>query len=810
MLSNQDLDHQLVGQQQLLQAASELAGLGCFRWNISGDQVTWCDALFQIFGLEPGAQELTSDTFWQFVLPEDRAAIQASIKKAVETNGEFQDVKRIKRADGEIRVIESRGRVIANDQGEPIWVVGVCQDVTERERINESLKWQVDGLQLLSELSTDVLSSDISMESLAASFEGIANHLGCEIYNYFDKVGNDLELKLSCGLSPELTKAISRIKLGEYLCGICAAGDGVMYLPYEEMLEHPQAASLLPTRIKSYLGCPIISEGERIGSFSFLSRTRTHFSESEIDFVRTTASLVAALKAKNNFDRDLRQVEERQDMVLHTAKTVIWECDPSVNFTYVSGYCVELLGFPAEAWLEPGFWHSRVHPDDLATAVAYCTSQVKLKRDHRFEYRMVHKDGTVVWIEDSVQVVFENGELVAMRGALIDITMRKRLEQELRQSQKMEAIGRLAGGIAHDFNNALTVISTYAELMVKQLPSPDKNYNYVTAIQEAAERAAGLTNQLLVFSRKSINQPKSLNLNEIVTQSQTLLRRVIGEDIELSTKLSQKIGLIKSDKSHIEQIILNLAINARDAMPTGGTLSLETRDVEVGENSQLDVTPGHYVELIFSDDGCGMSAETIARCFEPFYTTKEVGKGTGLGLSVTYGVVVDSGGNISVESVPNVGATFKILFPVADDRAATSEEIDVTTEQHAATVLLVEDEQAVRRVARMSLESGGFEVIEAGSGPEALAMIEDGDVKIDALVTDLIMPGMNGQSLANELKNRFSNLKVLYISGYGHGELSKTIDDDLEHCFLQKPFTANRLVTALETVMGSVPEKINL
>ena len=197
--------------------------------------------------------------------------------------------------------------------------------------------------------------------------------------------------------------------------------------------------------------------------------------------------------------------------------------------------------------------------------------------------------------------------------------MRKRLEQELRQSQKMEAIGRLAGGVAHDFNNALTVISTYAELM-KKLPSTDKNYNYVTAIQEAAERAAGLTNQLLVFSRKSINQPKSLNLNEIVTQSQTLLRRVIGEDIELSTKLSQKIGLIKSDKSHIEQIILNLAINARDAMPTGGTLSLETRDVEVGENSQLDVTPGHYVELIFSDDGCGMSAETIARCFEPFYT----------------------------------------------------------------------------------------------------------------------------------------------------------------------------------------------
>ena len=808
-MSNQDLDNQLVGQQQLLQAASELAGLGCFRWNISGDQVTWCDALFQIFGLEPGAQELTSDTFWQFVLPEDRAAIQASIKKAVETNGEFQNVKRIKRADGEIRLIESRGRVIANDKDEPIWVVGVCQDVTERERTNESLKWQVDGLQLLSELSTDVLSSDISMESLAASFEGIANHLGCEIYNCFDKVGNDLELKLSGGLSPELTKAISRIKLGEYLCGICAAGEGVMCLPYEEMLVHPQAASLLPTGIKSYLGCPIVSEGETIGSFSFLSRTRTDFSESEIEFVRTVASLVAALISKNNFDRDLRQVEERQDMVLHTAKTVIWECDPSVNFTYVSGYCVELLGFPAEAWLESGFWHSRVHPDDLDTAVGYCTSQVKLKRDHRFEYRMIHKDGTVVWIEDSVQVVFKDGELVAMRGALIDITMRKRLEQELRQSQKMEAIGRLAGGVAHDFNNALTVISTYAELM-KKLPSTYKNYNYVTAIQEAAERAAGLTNQLLVFSRKSINQPKSLNLNEIVTQSQTLLRRVIGEDIELKTSLSQNIGLIKSDKSHIEQIILNLAINARDAMPSGGTLSLETRNVEVSENSQLDVASGRYVELIFSDDGCGMSAETIARCFEPFYTTKEVGKGTGLGLSVTYGVVVDSGGNISVESVPNFGTTFKILFPVADDRAATSEEVDVASKQNAATVLLVEDEQAVRRVARMSLESGGFEVIEAGSGAEALAIVEDGDVKIDALVTDLIMPGMNGQSLANELKSRFSYLKVLYISGYGHGELSKTIDDDLEHSFLQKPFTANRLVNALETVMGSVPEKINL
>ena len=311
----------------------------------------------------------------------------------------------------------------------------------------------------------------------------------------------------------------------------------------------------------------------------------------------------------------------------------------------------------------------------------------------------------------------------------------------------------------------------------------------------------------MLFSRKSVNDPKTVDLNEIVTHSQKLLRRVIGEDIELHTQLSDHVDNIKSDSCHLEQIILNLAINARDAMPEGGKLMIRTENCRIEPDAATpELAPGRYVKLIIADDGRGMSADTRTRCFEPFFTTKDVGKGTGLGLSVTYGVVTEFGGTIHVESELGKGTQFTILFPASESPKELPEETP-TYSDHRGTVLLVEDEEGVRRVARMSLETSGFDVIEASSGREAIDLLCQTEATVDVLVTDLVMPGMNGESLAGELRAQFPNLRVLFISGYGQNKINETTLDD-EKFFLQKPFTANQLTSAVTSALASGPSRL--
>ncbi len=393
-----------------------------------------------------------------------------------------------------------------------------------------------------------------------------------------------------------------------------------------------------------------------------------------------------------------------------------------------------------------------------------------------------------------------------------DVTERKLLEEQLRQSQKMEAIGRLAGGIAHDFSNLLTAINGYSELLLERLGGKDPAREFVEEVKRSGERAASLTRQLLTLSRRQVLQPKALDLNATVAEVEKMLSRLIGEDVVLSSRLDPGLGRVEADPGQIEQVVLNLAVNARDAMPRGGRLSFETRNVEFDEAAARRVAglePGSYVMLSVSDTGSGMSAEAQAHLFEPFFTTKEKGKGTGLGLSTVYGIVKQSGGGIHVETSPESGTTVSILLPRAAEtvRAAEAHPVRPDGARGTETILLVEDEEAVRALVRRILRQQGYIVLEARDGAEALMLCQRHTGWIHLLITDVVMPHVSGRELAGRLEAMRPELKVLYMSGYPdeaiahHGVLEKGT------AFLQKPFTPSALVLKVREVLDTPREQ---
>ncbi len=381
-----------------------------------------------------------------------------------------------------------------------------------------------------------------------------------------------------------------------------------------------------------------------------------------------------------------------------------------------------------------------------------------------------------------------------------DITERRRLEEQLHQSQKMEAVGRLAGGVAHDFNNLLTVIGGYAELLDMEVAEGDPLREAADGILRSSERAMALTRQLLAFSRKQVLQPKVLDLNAAVTEMDRLLRRVIGEDVELLTVLQPGVGRIRVDPGQLEQVIMNLVVNARDAMPEGGRLTLRTSALEVEGPTKFDVDPGSYVLLEVSDTGCGMDREVLSHIFEPFFTTKERGKGTGLGLAIVYGVVKQSGGTVEATSQVGQGTTFRILLPRVSPEAEEGTEDEGWAEAAGGseTVLLVEDEDEVRRLAASILEAHGYTVLTAGHGVEALALVRGHSGPIHLLVTDVVMPQMGGPELAARLAQVRPETRVLYISGYSDDAV---VDQSLVAPLVEKPFKRQVLVRKVREVL---------
>lgn len=482
----------------------------------------------------------------------------------------------------------------------------------------------------------------------------------------------------------------------------------------------------------------------------------------------------------------------------------MWVIDrATLQFLEVNGAAVEKYGYPREDFLSLRLLDLAV---DDGRRLEELISKHPQKAADFCDMRLRLKDGSVIDAELHMHRIRYHGKN-AILVVPHDCTRRKQLEEQLRQAQKMEAVGMLAGGIAHDFNNLLTIINGYSQLLLATLPESDSNHSAVEQIMKAGERAAELTRQLLTFSRRQVLRPKVLDLNAVVTGMGSMLRRLIGEHIELHIVVGPDLGRVHADPGQIEQVVLNLAVNARDAMPEGGTLIVETANTELDQTytgAHVAVKPGPYVMLAVTDTGTGMDAETRSHLFEPFFTTKGQGKGTGLGLSTVYGIIKQSGGNLGVYSEPGQGTCVKVYLPRVDQPVALdSEKSPELAKQGSETILVVEDEEAVRRLISETLQRNGYRVLVAASGREALAITGSHPNAIQLVITDVVMPQMSGRELAGKLKAQRPDIQVLFISGYTDQAITRNGGLESGANFLQKPFTPATLMRKVREILDA-------
>jgi PAS domain S-box-containing protein len=509
------------------------------------------------------------------------------------------------------------------------------------------------------------------------------------------------------------------------------------------------------------------------------------------------------------FHRQIAAREELFQLIGENAGDMIAVVDVNGNRLYNSPSYQKLLGYSAE---ELGSTSSfeQIHPDDRQKVAAAASEARESGSGRNVDYRFRHKDGRWLILESTASVAKNSkGEVEKLIIVNRDITERKRLESQLSRAQQLEAIGRLSGGIAHDFNNLLGVIIGYSEALQQRMSLDDPNREPIDEIRNAGERAAALTQQLLAFSRKQVLEPKILDLNAIVVEVEKMLRRLIGEDIRLTLALALHLGSVKADRSQIEQVLLNLAVNARDAMPSGGELILETANVTLDERaarSRPYLVPGRYVLLKVADTGCGMDAALQSRIFEPFFTTKEKGKGTGLGLATVYGVIKQSDGYILVESEVGKGTAFEIYLPLVEGQvgARLQSESSAAVCGDQRTILLVEDEESLRKLTTKTLIDVGYTVHEAPDAAAAIDIAKKTKGVIDLLLTDVVMPGMNGRALADTVSALRPEMRVLYMSGYTDGEIAPHGVLEAGRFILRKPFTRDQLVRQVEQVFAGI------
>ncbi len=521
--------------------------------------------------------------------------------------------------------------------------------------------------------------------------------------------------------------------------------------------------------------------------------------------------IIEDITERKRVQETMQENEERFRTLTETTTTAIFVYS-SEYFVYINRASRELTGYSTDELLSMHFWDV-VHPDDRELVRQRGLARLRGENiPPHYEFRIVRKDGTIRWIDFTSGKIQWQG-ITAAIGSAFDITERKlaeeekkKLEDQLLHAQKMEAIGRLAGGVAHDFNNMLNVIIGYAEIVLGNLHQDDLLRKEVEEIIKAAARSASLTQQLLAFSRKQIIKPEVFNVNDMLKDLEKMLRRVIGEHIDMEFILEDRIAHVKADPAQLEQVVMNLAINARDSMINGGKLTIETAAVELNDpyvENHTEVKPGRYVMIAVTDTGHGMDSETKSKIFEPFFTTKERGKGTGLGLATVYGIIKQSGGHIFVYSEPGHGTTFKIYLPCTDAEPY-SKELTIKEEKHlggSEHILVVEDEAKLRRLFEATIPSLGYRLTTAANGDEALILVQERGLKPDLVITDVVMPGIGGVVLVEHLRKIQPDLKVLYMSGYTDNAIVHQGVLDPGTPFIQKPFHIKELAEKINQIM---------
>jgi PAS domain S-box-containing protein len=683
---------------------------------------------------------------------------------------------------------------------------------TGTRKAKNSARPSPQGLAQLDEQVLAMVIAHVALpEILDAVCRNIEKHhdgLLCSVL-LLDADGKTLRQGAAPSLPREYSQAVDGVQIGP-----CAGSCGTAVYRRQQVIVSDIATDplwaefchlALPHGLRACWSTPIASQDGRIlGTFAIYYRERRTPDDEHLQLIAHATHLAAIAMEWDRDKAELSAAENRYRTLVERlpAVTYVAELGAFGRWHYVSPQIESMLGFSPAEWLaDSSNWINHIHAEDRENVLTVEEHFQKHRDLFQAEYRLFAHDGRTLWFRDeAVMLPTAEDQPCLMQGVMYDITERKRLEDQLRHSQKMEAVGMLAGGVAHDFNNLLMLIQAHNERLRAGLTSGSPTQKESLGIEHAVTRAASLTKRLLAFSRKQVLQPRVMDLNEVLGEVAKMLDRLIEKNITLRVAPAPQLWLVKADPSQVEQLIMNLAVNARDAMPQGGELLIETRNAEIGGTHPRlrdGVRPGRYVVLVVGDNGIGMDSETQARMFEPFFTTKEPGKGTGLGLAIVYGVVKQLGGWTHVESKPGQGTTFEIYLPRAEETTAAAEVgkiLDLTTvPKGTETILLVEDEVGIRELASDFLQGRGYRVFAAMDGNEALRIAEGHEDLIHLLVTDIVMPNVGGKELAQRLRQARPQIKVLLMSGYPDHPALADADLDVQTTVLQKPFSLDML-----------------
>ncbi len=745
-------------------------------------------------------EEFVGRNMFELIHPEDRERMRNLLNELLAKPGGVVTAEyRLRAKDGSWRWIEGLRKNLLHDPNTRA-IVANYRDITQRKR---------------TEAERQVIYEIIRGVNVTANLDELLQliHLALKKVLYAENCFIALHDK-STGLFrfpffvDQFDAAPAPQKVGKSCTAYVFRTGRPMLIPqklFDQLAEQGQV-ELVGSPSPTWLGVPLKTPSETIGVLVVQHYEDEHaYTDRDVEFLDSVGGQIALAIERKQAEEAVRDSEERYRSLVENAIVCIHEIDLSGRIMSMNPAGLRMMGATDQSKICGFAYLDFVAPGDRAR-VADLLAQAQQGQPAEFEFVAMTEAGPRVFASNFIPIKAFDGSVIKLMGVTQDVTENKRLEQQLRQAVKMEAVGRLAGGMAHDFNNLLMVIKGHTELLLERVRADEWQYRKINQIQKSAERAAGLTRQLLAFSRMQVLQPKVIDLNTVVVEMGKLLPRLIGEDIELAIVTDPRLGRVKADPGQIEQVIMNLAVNARDAMPEGGKLVIETANVELDEayaRRHPPLSAGRYVLLAVTDNGIGMDAETQVHIFEPFFTTKEKGKGTGLGLATVYGVVKQSGGYVWLYSEVGQGTTFKIYLPRVEEPAETVQSVrgPAETPQGFETILLAEDEREVRDVAREFLELTGYTVLEAKDGAEAIEMANRHPGPIHLLVTDMVMPGMGGRELAARLAGARPEIKVIYMSGYTEYATVRQGELEQNAVLLTKPFTRGILARTVREVL---------
>jgi PAS domain S-box-containing protein len=799
--------------EERLREAQRLARIGHWSWSADRERVEWSEEMFRIYDVDPSGFEPTYESQLSFVPESDRPEYDALVARILERGNKFEFEHRLITPAGVMKTVWVRGEVKLGHDGRRLEIWGTTQDITERKLAEQRLSFAVRDLEkknLQTEAMLDsaraLLDHPAFEESARKIFDCCKNVTGATAgyVALLNEDGDENELLFleaggrPCSVDPELPMPIRGLRAEAYKSRLPAMDNQFNDSKWMEFM--PQGH----VRLDNVLFAPLVIEGKAVGLIG-LANKPTDFSEADAILAGRFAEF-AAIGLRHNQALDaLRDREMKYRGLVENAAIGIISVSRDGKILEVNEKLLDILGSPsAEATKSVNlFNHPPLEEAGITDFIKECFETGK---DSKAEIPYTSKWGKSAWLRMALKPMRDKDSVVCGCQAVVeDITKEKELEEQLRESQKMEAIGTLAGGVAHDFNNLLQIVGGHAELLLVEAQENGTEIEGPLAIKQASDRGAELVKNILTFSRKVNVQFTSVDLNEIVKSSADLLYRTIPRMINIELNLFDDLNPIEANPNQLEQIILNLAVNAKDAMPKGGTLTFHTSNVDLDESfclTRIGLEPGAYTLLTVSDNGVGIEENNIKHVFEPFFSTKPSGEGTGLGLSTVFGIVRMHSGWVDIYSAPNAGATVHIYFPVSDKEPLQSSAHSRTSPSGGSeTILVVDDESPIRNLVKSILTRAGYEVILASDAEEALSIYSEKSSSIDLVVLDLIMPGMGGTTCLDILRAMDPGIKALISSGYGVHENKAKLLEEHNVKTVSKPFDIFHFLSVVREVL---------